>query len=84
MIASPTPLFQEAPEEIQTAQDYLPLLKRTLDAQRGNAKVVASYLFMQTEPESDPAKKPAALAACQAPAPAADAATAEPDMEPAP
>ena len=84
VIASPTPLFQEAPEEIQTAQDYLPLLKRTLDAQRGNAKVVASYLFMQTEPESDPAKKPAALAACQAPAPAADAATAEPDMEPAP
>lgn len=84
VIASPTPLFQEAPEEIQAAQDYLPLLKRTLDAQRGNAKVVASYLFMQTEPESDPAKKPAALAACQAPAPAADAATAEPAMEPAP
>jgi type IV/VI secretion system ImpK/VasF family protein len=82
VIASPTPLFQAAQEEIQAAQDYLPLLKRTLDAQRGNAKVVASYLFMQTEPESDPAKKPAALAACQAPV--ADAAIAEPAMEPAP
>lgn len=75
VIASPTPLELLAPEEVQAAQDYLPLLRRTLEAQRGNPKLVAAYLFMQTEPESDPARKQAALQACSAPAAPAPEAT---------
>lgn len=75
VIASPTPLELQAPEEVQAAQDYLPLLRRTLEAQRGNPKLVAAYLFMQTEPESDPARKQAALQACSAPAAPAPEAT---------
>lgn len=50
VIASPTPLYTDALEEIQTAEDYLPKLRQMLDANRGNAKLVATYLFMQTEP----------------------------------
>lgn len=50
VIASPTPLYSEELPEIQTAQDYLPKLRQMLDANRGNAKLVATYLFMQTEP----------------------------------
>lgn len=75
VIASPTPLYREALPEIQTAQEYLPMLRRMLEDNHGNARLVASHLFMQTEPETDPARKQAALAACAAPAP--EAATEE-------
>jgi type IV/VI secretion system ImpK/VasF family protein len=50
VIASPTPLYPEALPEIQTAEEYLPRLRQMLDANRGNAKLAATYLFMQTEP----------------------------------
>ena len=50
VIASPTPLYPEALPEIQTAEEYLPKLRQMLDANRGNAKLAATYLFMQTEP----------------------------------
>ena len=50
VIASPTPLYAEALPEIQTAEEYLPRLRQMLDANRGNAKLSATYLFMQTEP----------------------------------
>lgn len=75
VIASPTPLYREALPEIQTAQEYLPMLRRMLEDNHGNAKLVASHLFMQTEPETHPARKQAALAACAAPVP--EAATEE-------
>lgn len=75
VIASPTPLYREALPEIQTAQEYLPMLRRMLEDNHGNARLVASHLFMQTEPETDPGRKQAALAACAAPAP--EAATEE-------
>ena len=50
VIASPTPLYPEALPEIQTAEEYLPKMRQMLDANRGNAKLAATYLFMQTEP----------------------------------
>jgi type IV/VI secretion system ImpK/VasF family protein len=50
VIASPTPLYAEALPEIQTAEEYLPRLRQMLGANRGNAKLSATYLFMQTEP----------------------------------
>lgn len=50
VIASPTPLYAEALPEIQTAEEYLPKLRQMLDANRGNARLAATYLFMQTEP----------------------------------
>lgn len=50
VIASPTPLYPEALPEIQTAEEYLPRLRQMLDANRGNARLAATYLFMQTEP----------------------------------
>lgn len=50
VIASPTPLYTEALPEIQTAEEYLPKMRQMLDANRGNAKLAATYLFMQTEP----------------------------------
>ncbi|ODU51369.1 MAG: hypothetical protein ABS98_07045 [Lysobacteraceae bacterium SCN 69-48] len=69
VIASPTPLYREALPEIQTAQEYLPMLRRMLEDNHGNARLVASHLFMQTEPETDPGRKQAALVACAAPMP---------------
>lgn len=72
VIASPTPLYMDALDEIQTAQDYLPKLKQILAANNGNAKVTAAYLFMQTEP-ADGAAKQQAIAACNPDAPAGDA-----------
>jgi type IV/VI secretion system ImpK/VasF family protein len=63
VIASPTPLYTDALEEIQTAQDYLPKLKQILAANAGNPKVTAAYLFMQTEPAEGAAKQKA-IAAC--------------------
>src|SRR5690606_32594367 len=72
VIASPTPLYPQELEEIQTAQDYLPQLKQMLAANSGNARMAAAYLFMQTEP-ADSASKQAALAACSAPPDAASA-----------
>lgn len=71
VIASPTPLYRDALPEIQTAQEYLPMLRRMLEDNHGNARLVASHLFMQTEPETDPARKQAALVACAAPEPEA-------------
>ncbi len=51
VIASPTPLFQgDPPAEVESAKDYLPRLKRLLEANRGNPKLAAQFLFMQTEP----------------------------------
>ena len=47
--ASPTPLYREALPEIQTAQEYLPMLRRMLEDNHGNARLVASHLFMQTD-----------------------------------
>ncbi|WP_256645133.1 DotU family type IV/VI secretion system protein [Thermomonas paludicola] len=67
VIASPRPLYQDALPEIQTAQEYLPMLRKMLEANRGNSQLLAAHLFMQTEPETDPARKQQALAACQGP-----------------
>lgn len=51
VIASPTPLFQgDPPAEIEPAKDYLPRLRQLIEANRGNAKLAAEFLFMQTEP----------------------------------
>ncbi|MDO5610769.1 MAG: DotU family type IV/VI secretion system protein [Pseudomonadota bacterium] len=50
VIASPTPLYPEPLTEIETAEEYLPKLRQMLDANRSNAKLAATYLFMQTEP----------------------------------
>ncbi|MFZ5606036.1 MAG: DotU family type IV/VI secretion system protein [Pseudomonadota bacterium] len=77
VIASPRPLYPEALPEIQTAQEYLPKLRRMLEENRNNPQLLAAHLFMQTEPETDPARKQQALAACAAP----DAGT--PPQEPA-
>jgi len=72
VISSPKPLYQEALPEVQfDAKDYLPKLRQMLEANRGNAQLLAAHLFMQTEPETDPAKKQAALTACSAPEAAA-------------
>lgn len=51
VIASPTPLFQgNPPAEIESVRDYLPRLKQLIEANRGNPKLSAEFLFMQTEP----------------------------------
>lgn len=63
VISSPTPLFADALPEAESAKDYLPKLRRMLDANRGNATLAAAYLFMQTEP-AEGADKQAALVAC--------------------
>jgi len=50
VISSPTPLYDGALPTFDKAEDYLPKLRQMLDANRGNTKLVATYLFMQTEP----------------------------------
>ena len=50
VISSPTPLYPEPLPEIQTAEEYLPRMRQMLEANKGNGKLVATYLFMQTEP----------------------------------
>ena len=50
VISSPTPLFDGALPTFDKAEDYLPRLRQMVDANRGNTKLVATYLFMQTEP----------------------------------
>lgn len=50
VISSSTPLYSEPLPEIQTAEDYLPQMRKMLDANKSNAKLAATYLFMQTEP----------------------------------
>jgi type IV/VI secretion system ImpK/VasF family protein len=50
VISSPTPLYTEPLPEIQTAEEYLPRLRQMLEANKGNTKLAATYLFMQTEP----------------------------------
>jgi len=50
VISSPTPLHEGALAPVDKAEDYLPRLRQILDANRGNTKLVATYLFMQTEP----------------------------------
>lgn len=67
VVASPRPLYQETLPEVQPAQEYLPKLRRMLEENRGNPQLLAAHLFMQTEPETDPARKQQALAACAAP-----------------
>ena len=50
VISSPTPLYDRPLPTFDKAEDYLPKLRQMLDANRGNTKLVATYLFMQTEP----------------------------------
>lgn len=50
VISSPTPLYTEPLPEIQTAEEYLPRLRQMLEANKGNTRLAATYLFMQTEP----------------------------------
>jgi type IV/VI secretion system ImpK/VasF family protein len=50
VISSPTPLYERPLPTFDKAEDYLPKLRQMLDANRGNTKLVATYLFMQTEP----------------------------------
>lgn len=50
VISSPTPLYDRPLSTFDKAEDYLPKLRQMLDANRGNTKLVATYLFMQTEP----------------------------------
>jgi len=50
VITSPTPLHDGTLPESEAAKDYLPKLRQMLEANRGNAKLSATYLFMQTEP----------------------------------
>lgn len=50
VISSPTPLYEGTLPEAESAKDYLPKLRQMLGANRGNAKLTATYLFMQTEP----------------------------------
>ena len=50
VISSPTPLYDGALPTFDKAEDYLPKLRQMVDANRGNTKLVATYLFMQTEP----------------------------------
>ena len=50
VISSPTPLYEGPLPTFDKAEDYLPKLRQMLDANRGNTKLVATYLFMQTEP----------------------------------
>ena len=50
VISSPTPLYEGSLPTFDKAEDYLPKLRQMLDANRGNTKLVATYLFMQTEP----------------------------------
>ena len=80
VISSPTPLYDHALPEIQTAQEYLPRLKQALAANNGNATMAAAYLFMQTEP-ADGAAKQQALLACNPDEVADDASTEMPAEE---
>jgi len=88
VISSPTPLYSEALPETEAAKDYLPKLRRMLDANRGNAKLASAYLFMQTEP-AEGADRQSALAACgegvlpEQEAPADEDTTDAPAEEPA-
>ena len=50
VISSPTPLYEGTLAEAESAKDYLPKFRQMLDANRGNPKLAAHYLFMQTEP----------------------------------
>jgi len=84
VISSPTPLYTDALPEAEAAKDFLPKLRQMLDANRGNAKLAAAYLFMQTEP-AEGADKQAALVACGVGvAPAQDAAQTEGDADEVP
>ncbi len=86
VISSPTPLYNDALPEAEAAKDYLPKLRQMLEANRGNARLAAAYLFMQTEP-AEGADKQAALVACgvgAAPADDTQQATEDPAEESAP
>ena len=50
VITSPTPLYEGILSDSGKAEEYLPRLRQMLDANKGNAKLAATYLFMQTEP----------------------------------
>ncbi|MBP8647662.1 MAG: DUF4384 domain-containing protein [Thermomonas sp.] len=51
VISSPTPLYPEPLPEIQTAEEYLPRMRQMFEANKRNAKLAATYLFIQTGPE---------------------------------
>lgn len=51
VIASPVPLYEgDPPLLIEPAKDYLPRLRQLIASQRGNDRLTAEFLFMQTEP----------------------------------
>ncbi|MEO5629139.1 MAG: DUF4384 domain-containing protein, partial [Thermomonas sp.] len=50
VISSPTPLYEGTLVESESAKNYLPKLRQMLEANKGNTKLAATYLFMQTEP----------------------------------
>ena len=51
VIASPTALYTNERPEFEQASAYLPKLREMLEANRANDKLVANFLFMQTEPK---------------------------------
>lgn len=52
VMASPTPLYESERSEFEPASTYLPRLRELLEAQRANGKLVADFMFLQTEPRS--------------------------------
>jgi type IV/VI secretion system ImpK/VasF family protein len=50
VISSPTPLYQDAPPQIELAKDYLPRLEQLLKAHKDTTTMAADFMFMQTEP----------------------------------
>ena len=51
VVSSPTPLYAAERPEYEPASAYLPKLREFLDAHRGNDKLAANFLFLQTEPK---------------------------------
>jgi len=51
VVSSPTPLYASERPEYEPASTYLPKLREFLEAQRGNDRVAANFLFLQTEPK---------------------------------
>jgi len=52
VMAAPSTLYDSERPEFEPASTYLPRLRELLEAQRANDKLVADYLFLQTEPKS--------------------------------
>jgi len=51
VVSSPSPLYTAERPEYEPASAYLPRLREFLDAHRGNERVAANFLFLQTEPK---------------------------------